>query len=75
VDDFPSKLSGHRRETCPTCGAPLYAGVPTPTAQSPPSRHRSALQNSRTGMRAPSVAGYSTCRNRKTGSPTWRICR
>lgn len=39
VDDFLSQLAAHRPQTCPTCGAALYAGAPIPTAQSPPRGH------------------------------------
>lgn len=38
VNDYLNKLGVIPRETCPTCGAPLYAAAPTPTAQPPPSR-------------------------------------
>lgn len=36
VDDYLSQLGIRSRALCPTCGAALYAGAPTPSAQSPP---------------------------------------
>jgi len=39
LGDFLSRLPAHPRQTCPTCGAALYAAAPIPTAQSPPARH------------------------------------